>query len=49
MKITSFQVRGVQGYGIVFTYTPAALKPMAELIRNLEPLVAGQTLQKYLA
>lgn len=35
---------GVQGHGIVFTYTPAALKPTAELIRNLEPLVAGQAL-----
>jgi len=35
---------GVEGHSIVFTYTPAALKPTAELIRNLEPLVAGQPL-----
>jgi len=35
---------GVEGHSIVFTYTPAALKPTAELIRNLEPLVAGQVL-----
>jgi mandelate racemase len=35
---------GVEGHSIVFTYTPAALKPTAELVRNLEPLVAGQAL-----
>jgi mandelate racemase len=35
---------GVEGHSVVFTYTPAALKPAAELIRNLEPLVAGQPL-----
>lgn len=35
---------GVRGHGIVFTYTPAALKPTAELVRNLEPLVLGQPL-----
>lgn len=35
---------GVQGHSITFTYTPAALKPTAELIRNLEPLVQGQPL-----
>jgi mandelate racemase len=28
----------------VFTYTPAALKPTAELIRNIEPLVRGDRL-----
>ena len=27
---------------MVFTYTPVALKPTAELIRNLEPLVKGE-------
>lgn len=32
---------GVIGHSIVFTYTPAALKPTAELIRNFEPLVQG--------
>ncbi|MDB5874419.1 MAG: Mandelate racemase/muconate lactonizing enzyme C-terminal domain protein [Ramlibacter sp.] len=35
---------GIQGHSIVFTYTPAALKPTADLMRNLEPLVAGQVL-----
>ena len=29
---------------MVFTYAPAALKPTAELIRNLEPLVKGELL-----
>jgi mandelate racemase len=35
---------GVVGHSIVFTYTPAALKPTADLIRNLEPLVKGEPL-----
>jgi mandelate racemase len=35
---------GVAGHGMVFTYTPAALGPTAELIRNLEPLVKGEAL-----
>lgn len=35
---------GITGHSIVFTYTPAALKPTAELIRNLEPLVKGEIL-----
>ena len=35
---------GVEGHAIVFTYTPAALKPVGELLRNLEPLVVGQPL-----
>jgi mandelate racemase len=35
---------GVIGHSIVFTYTPAALKPTAELIRNLEPLLKGEPL-----
>ena len=30
------------GHGMVFTYTPAALKPVAELIRNFEALVKGE-------
>ena len=33
---------GVQGHSMIFTYTPAALKPTAELMKNMEPLVAGQ-------
>jgi len=35
---------GVRGRSMIFTYTPAALKPTAELIRNLEPLVQGEAL-----
>jgi mandelate racemase len=35
---------GVQGHSITFTYTAAALKPTADLMHNLEPLVVGQTL-----
>jgi len=35
---------GVVGHSVVFTYTPAALKPTAELIANFEPLLKGETL-----
>src|SRR5579883_1331223 len=35
---------GASGHSMVFTYTPAALKPTGDLIRNLEPLVVGQPL-----
>jgi mandelate racemase len=35
---------GVVGHSITFTYTPAALKPTADLMRNCEPLLAGQAL-----
>ncbi len=35
---------GISGHSIVFTYTPAALKPTAELIRNFETLVKGDVL-----
>src|SRR5262245_16173258 len=35
---------GVAGRSIVFTYTTAALKPTAALIRNIEPLVKGEEL-----
>lgn len=35
---------GVTGHSIVFTYTPAALKPTADLIESLEPLVQGDAL-----
>jgi mandelate racemase len=33
---------GVVGHSMVFTYTNAALRPTADLIKNLEPLVAGE-------
>lgn len=36
--------QGVEGHGIVFTYTAAALKPTAELIQNLAPLLEGEEL-----
>src|SRR5437762_11673415 len=35
---------GVTGHSMVFTYTPAALKPVADLIRNFEALVKGDAL-----
>jgi mandelate racemase len=35
---------GTVGHSVVFTYTPAALKPTAELIRNFETLVKGEPL-----
>jgi mandelate racemase len=35
---------GVTGHSLVFTYTPAALKPTGDLIRNLGPLVVGEPL-----
>jgi len=35
---------GVSGHSIVFTYTPAALKPTADLIQNFEALVKGDVL-----
>ncbi len=35
---------GVVGHSIIFTYTAAALRPTAELIRNCEPLLQGEPL-----
>lgn len=35
---------GTVGHSVVFTYTTAALRPTAELIQNLEPLVKGELL-----
>src|SRR3982751_6554739 len=35
---------GIVGRSITFTYTAAALGPTAELIRNIEPLIAGDEL-----
>ena len=35
---------GVTGHSIVFTYTPAALKPTANLIQNIEPRIQGDLL-----
>jgi len=36
--------QGIVGSSITFTYTPAALKPTAELISNIESLVVGEPL-----
>ncbi len=35
---------GILGHSIVFTYTPAALKPTAELIQNIEALIKDEPL-----
>src|SRR5262249_595184 len=35
---------GIGGHSLLFSYTPAALKPTAELIQNLEVLVKGDVL-----
>ena len=35
---------GIVGRSIIFTYTPAALKPTADLIANLKPLLIGKAL-----
>lgn len=35
---------GTVGHSIVFTYTPGALKPTAELIRNMESLIVDEKL-----
>jgi mandelate racemase len=36
--------QGVVGHGFVFTYTAAALRPVADLVASLEALVKGQPL-----
>jgi len=35
---------GLVGHAIVFTYTPAALKPVADLLLNLKPLIVDKPL-----
>ena len=35
---------GIVGHSMIFTYTRTALKPTAELIRNMESLVKGDPL-----
>ncbi len=35
---------GARGHAIVFTYTAAALRPLADLVANLAPVVAGRPL-----
>jgi mandelate racemase len=36
--------QGIEGYGIVFTYTRAALQPTADLITNIASLIVGDEL-----
>jgi mandelate racemase len=38
---------GTTGHSMIFTYTVAALKPTADLIKNLEPLVKGEPLAPF--
>src|SRR5437868_3426494 len=42
--IDAITEEGIAGHAIVFTYTPAALRPTAELIANIEPLLKGEPL-----
>ena len=35
---------GLIGHSVVFTYTPMALQPVAELVRNFEALIKGEPL-----
>jgi mandelate racemase len=35
---------GVQGQSLLFTYTPAALKPTAQLLQSMEAMIVGQPL-----
>ena len=42
-----FSDDGVVGHSLVFTYTTAALKPTADLIRNLEDLIRGEPLAPF--
>ena len=42
--ITVLTDEGVSGHGIVFTYTTAALQPVADLIANIAPMITGDAL-----
>ncbi|MCU1327226.1 MAG: Mandelate racemase/muconate lactonizing enzyme C-terminal domain protein [Bryobacterales bacterium] len=42
--VDAITTEGVTGHGIVFTYTATALRPTAELIENIAPLVEGKPL-----
>ena len=35
---------GIRGHSITFTYTPAALEPVADLVKNISSLITGQKL-----
>ena len=35
---------GLVGHSVVFTYTPMGLQPVAELVRNIAPLIKGESL-----
>lgn len=42
--LTVWTDEGVAGHSITFTYSPAALKPAADFMQNLAPLLVGQPL-----
>jgi mandelate racemase len=42
--LTDAVTDGATGHSVLFTYTPAALGPTADLIRNCEPLIKGHDL-----
>ncbi len=44
MLVDAITDHGVEGHGIVFTYTPMALAPTARLIQEVAPLVEGEEL-----
>lgn len=41
---TIYTNTGITGHSIVFTYTPIALKPVADLVMNMSPLIEKQVL-----
>lgn len=42
--LTVFTDQGITGHSITFTYTAAALQPVADLINNIAPLIRGDGL-----
>src|SRR5580704_15091825 len=36
--------QGIAGYSMTFTYTAAVLQPVADLMRNIAPLIVGDAL-----
>jgi len=47
LVLVDLHAGGVVGHSIAFAYTPAALKPLADLILNLKPLLINQPLAPY--
>jgi len=44
LVLTDAITDGAVGHSVLFTYTPAALGPTADLIKNCEPLIKGESL-----